>query len=272
MPNCLDNMPWRSLKGLGKYAADFLQLGDYRNVELKNGAQVQFRIIGFNHDKTSDGSLVPISWEMVDCLPNTYPWNRRDTNEGSWEATQIRHRLNDADGDIHRLIPDEILDVVTPVIKQTADVYTGENRIIETLDSFWIKSEKELYGRNIYSAPGEGHWYEWYRQEDVAWFKLRNGNPEYTMLRSPISGYSNGFCHVNSNGDARITTPTAVMASLSASALKAAWRSHQLLPEPVKSNSFLQAPGAPRRRPGAFYTHNGSNLLVVWADNRKVNK
>jgi hypothetical protein len=62
------------------------------------------------------------------------------------------------------------------------------------------------------------------------------------------------------------------MASLSASALKAAWRSHQLLPEPVKSNSFLQAPGAPRRRPGAFYTHNGSNLLVVWADNRKVNK
>lgn len=193
MPNCLDNMPWRSLKGLGKYAADFLQLGDYRNVVLKNGAQVQFRIIGFNHDKTSDGSLAPISWEMVDCLPNTYPWNRRDTNEGSWEATQIRHRLNDADGDIHRLIPDEILDVVTPVIKQTADVYTGENRIIETLDSFWIKSEKELYGRNIYSAPGEGHWYEWYRQEDVAWFKLRNGNPEYTMLRSPGSGYSDTF-------------------------------------------------------------------------------
>ena len=208
MPNCLDNMPWRSLKGLGKYAADFLQLGDYRNVVLKNGAQVQFRIIGFNHDKTSDGSLVPISWEMVDCLPNTYPWNRRDTNEGSWEATQIRHRLNDADGDIHRLIPDEILDIVTPVIKQTADVYTGENRIIETLDSFWIKSEKELYGRNIYSAPGEGHWYEWYRQEDVAWFKLRNGNPEYTMLRSPRSGGSNRFCRVNSDGGAGRDTAT----------------------------------------------------------------
>ena len=131
-----------------------------------------------------------------------WTWNRRDTNEGSWEATQIRHRLNDADGDIHRLIPDEILDVVTPVIKQTADVYTGENRIIETLDSFWIKSEKELYGRNIYSAPGEGHWYEWYRQEDVAWFKLRNGNPEYTMLRSPYSGDSDLFCIVSSNGGA----------------------------------------------------------------------
>ena len=81
-------------------------------------------------------------------------------------------------------------------------MYTGENRIIETLDSFWIKSEKELYGRNIYSAPGEGHWYEWYRQEDVAWFKLRNGNPDYTMLRSPSSGNSNRFCYVNSDGNA----------------------------------------------------------------------
>ena len=79
-------------------------------------------------------------------------------------------------------------------------MYTGENRVIETLDSFWIKSEKELYGRNIYSAPGEGHWYEWYRQEDVAWFKLRNGNPEYTMLRSPDSGLSYYFCFVGSNG------------------------------------------------------------------------
>lgn len=36
-----------------------------------------------------------------------------------------------------------------------------------------------------------------------------------------------------------VAPPTTVMASLSASALKAAWRSHQLLPEPVKSNSFL---------------------------------
>ena len=81
-------------------------------------------------------------------------------------------------------------------------MYTGENRIIETLDSFWIKSEKELYGRNIYSAPGEGHWYEWYRQEDVAWFKLRNGNPEYTMLRSPFSGNGCYFCSVYSGGNA----------------------------------------------------------------------
>lgn len=36
MPECLDNMPWRSLKGLGDMAPDFLRLGDFKNVRLKD--------------------------------------------------------------------------------------------------------------------------------------------------------------------------------------------------------------------------------------------
>lgn len=52
MPECLDNMPWRSLKGLGDMAPDFLKLGDFKNVRLKDDTLVQFRIIGFKHDVT----------------------------------------------------------------------------------------------------------------------------------------------------------------------------------------------------------------------------
>lgn len=37
MPECLDNMPWRSLKGLGDMAPDFLKLGDFKNVRLTDG-------------------------------------------------------------------------------------------------------------------------------------------------------------------------------------------------------------------------------------------
>ena len=59
-----------------------------------------------------------------------------------------------------------------------------------------------MYGRTIYSAPGEGHWYEWYRQENVPWYKLRNGNREYTMLRSQMKDDSSTFCCVNTSGDA----------------------------------------------------------------------
>lgn len=110
------------------------------------------------------------------------------------------HLMNDLDGEVYNLLPDEIVELATPVIKLTADTYNGENNLIETEDKFWIKSEKETYGRNIYSAPGEGHWYEWYRQEDVPWHKMRNGNNECTMLRSPNSNYSGTFCVVNTNG------------------------------------------------------------------------
>ena len=40
MPECLDNMPWRSLKGLGDMAPDFLKLGDFKNVRLTDGTMV----------------------------------------------------------------------------------------------------------------------------------------------------------------------------------------------------------------------------------------
>lgn len=35
MPECLDNMPWRSLKGLGDMAPDFLRLGDFKKRQIK---------------------------------------------------------------------------------------------------------------------------------------------------------------------------------------------------------------------------------------------
>lgn len=202
MPECLDSFPWRSLKGCGSMASAMFKVGDYKNEQLKNGRPVQFRIIGFNHDKTASGLVMPFTWEMVDCMPDRYPWNERDTNEGSWAATYLRRQMNEPGGRILQLLPDEIVELAVPVIKLTADVYNGENNIIETEDKFWIKSEKELFGRNIYSAPGEGHWYEYYRQEDVAWGKKRNGSDEYTMLRSPYYNGSAGFCHVGTSGGA----------------------------------------------------------------------
>lgn len=200
MPECLDNFPWRSLKGFGSMAPAAFKVGDYKNDFLKDGSPVQFRIIGFNHDKDCNGLLVPMTWEMVDCMPNRYPWNGSDTNEGSWNGSRIRRSMNDPDGDVYKLLPDEIVRLATPVVKLTADTYRGENTIIESLDKFWIKSEKETFGRCIYSAPGEGHWYEYYRQEDVPWQKKRRGNEEYTMLRSPFDTYA--FCLVYTNGNA----------------------------------------------------------------------
>lgn len=202
MPRCLDEYSWRSLKGYGALAPNVFELGDFKNDVLKDGSPVQFRIIGFDHDKMRSGDICPFTWEMVDCMPERYSWNREDTNRGSWEATVLRREMNDPGGRIYQLMPDEIIAIAEPVLKITADTYDGGRELITTEDRFWIKSEKELFGRNIYSAPGEGHWYEFYRQEDVPWGKKRNGREEYTMLRSPYCSYSNSFCYVGTNGNA----------------------------------------------------------------------
>ena len=88
----------------------------------------------------------------------------------------------------------------------TANTFDGSNDIIETEDKFWIKSEKETFGRCIYSAPGEGKWYEYYRQEDVPWGKKRNGEEEWTALRSPYYSSSYTFCFVSTNGVANFNS------------------------------------------------------------------
>ncbi len=108
--------------------------------------------------------------------------------------------MNDEDGVIYQLMPDEILEVVEPAIKLTANTYDGANELLETECKFWIKSKKKPLDGKISIRHREGHWYEYYRQEDVPWGKKRNGSAEYTMLRSPVYDDGYYFCSVNAYG------------------------------------------------------------------------
>lgn len=202
MPNCLNNMSWDALKRLGTAAPATAHIGDFKDEVLKDGSPVQFRIIGINHDVTSDGRIVPLTWEMVDCMPNRYPWCLDGDVRGSWPDSYLFRAMNDPDGDVYQLMPDGIIEVAVPIVKQTAKVVGDSFEIVNSTEKFFIKSEAETFGRAIYSAPGEGHWYGWYRQEDVPWYKLRNGSREYTMLRSPSCSNAASFCIVVTNGTA----------------------------------------------------------------------
>jgi hypothetical protein len=183
-------------------ASKVFSVGDYKNFELKDGSRIKFQIIGFDHDITPDGWVCPLTFELVDCLPSGYRMGERDTTEGSWEKTWLRTHLNNERGNIYRIIPDEILELAEPVVKLTADTYRGENNIIETVDKFFVLSEKERYGRCFFSAPGEGKWYEYYKQEDTSYVMRRNGSPAYVWERSPCSSTATQFCLVYTNGTA----------------------------------------------------------------------
>ena len=75
--------------------------------------------------------------------------------------------------------------------------------MIKSNDYFFILSEKELFGRAIYSAPGEGHWYEYYRQEDVPYFATdMDLERVIRWLRSALYSNTTSFCIVITDGSA----------------------------------------------------------------------
>ena len=107
-------------------------------------------------------------------------------------------------GDVWNLLPDDLVEVITPVVKYTCEGGDNEKpKMIETLDPLFLLSEQEIFGRKIYSNGGEGHWYELYRQEDFSYAKkYPDGERGWRWERSPYSGYTDNFCNVDSSGSA----------------------------------------------------------------------
>ena len=199
----LDNFTWDEINTVaasGEASVRF-GLGATKKITMTNGEEIVFRIIGFYHDKDANGNLIPISWDMVGLMDDEYVMNDDWTNVGGWRESKMRNYLNTT---VFDMLPDDLKKVIKPAMKLTSKGNCS-TEIDETKDSLWLLSEKELYGRTIYSVDGEGKWYDYYRQEDVSWGKKhKNGNGEsnWRWERSPYSGNSNCFCRVNSNGDA----------------------------------------------------------------------
>ena len=119
--------------------------------------------------------------------------NDSGTNRGGWDASDMRRWLNT---EFLELCSDELQSVIRPVVKLTSA--GGESKeIVKSIDRIFILSEKEVFGRVIYSAPGEGHWYEYFRLEDVPYFALNEDDTAvWWWLRSPYYNYSTTFCCV----------------------------------------------------------------------------
>ena len=111
----------------------------------------------------------------------------------------MNRRLN---SEFFDLCSDEMQAIIKPVVKLTS-AGNCSKEIIKSICKLWLKSEKELYGRCFYSVPGEGHWYEFYRQEDVPYYKEdADGERVWQALRSAYCINYNFFCSVDTDGSA----------------------------------------------------------------------
>ena len=197
--DCLDDLSWDEIDRIGKSgtARERFALGATKKDHMKNGFVVVWQIIGFDHDDLEDGSgKAPISWDMVGLYKDEAAM-RKDGSSVWWNDSDIRSFLN---GDFKNNVSNELAAVVKPVWKYSAN----RNGVMEkTADEFWIKSEQELYGRKFWSYGSEGHWYEFYAQENVCYNKKKpNGNDDWQWLRSVRADFSNAFCRVYPSGGA----------------------------------------------------------------------
>lgn len=181
-------------------ADKIFEVGDAKTVQLKDGTSIDVRIIGFYHDKDADGRLLPISFETVQTMNDDEVMNEKYTNEGGWEKSFLRARLNGSFFD--EMLPDDLKAVIKPCVKLTGT--GGKNPVMgQTVDKLFVLSEQEIFGRKVFSMGGEGHWYDWYRQEDNPYGKVKqNGEADWRWERSPGGSDTTNFCSVNSSGGA----------------------------------------------------------------------
>lgn len=198
----LEDCSWDEINMYSSFglADKMFEVGDTKKFRLADGSYLTARIIGFNHDYARDGSLVHITFETVETLDGDIPMNEKSTNEGGWDASYLRAKLNG--NFFEKQLPADLKAVIKPVVKMTAK--SGKNEVrVPSVDKLFVLSEQEVFGRKIYSCGYEGKWYEWYKRENTPYGKCKqNGERDWRWERSPCSGNTNGFCYVNDGGNA----------------------------------------------------------------------
>ena len=193
----LDNLSWAKIDEIGRAgkAKTFFALGATKKDYMENGFVAEYQIMDFDHDDLADDSgKAPISWDMI-ALYKDEIYMKRNSEFSCWDESDGREFLN---GEFYNNMSDELRAIVKPVWKLTAN---KNGKIVKSKDNVWLKSEKELYGRTIYSNDGEGHWYALFMQEDFPWFKLNGDNErDWQWLRSVGAGGTADFCLVNTGG------------------------------------------------------------------------
>lgn len=200
-PKSLDGFTWGEIDAINRRHAtqEFFRVGDTKTVTLKNGEKILLRIIGLYHDEAPDGVKVPITWEMTHYMKDAHAMNDDWTNKGGWAESEMRKYLQEK---VLPLLPDELLDILQPVKKETS-CGNRSKKLQFTVDKLFLLSEWERYGRCFYSACQEGRWYPWYAQEGVSYVKTYpDGDNGWGWSRSPNGSSATRFCTVDSIGDA----------------------------------------------------------------------
>lgn len=123
------------VKRMIKSDVDTFKVGDIIKVKLTDGVKVQAMAM----QQEKDGMI----FCLVDCLPSEYPMNSTRTNEGGYEESDLRKKLN---GEILNLFPAELKAMMAP---------------FDNGDLLRLPAEKEIFGENYYGKYESPYVKQW---------------------------------------------------------------------------------------------------------------
>ena len=170
------------VKRMAELDVDTFKIGDIIKVKLVDGTKVQAMAM----QQDNNGMI----FCLVDCLPSEYPMNDTCTNEGGYEESDLRKKLN---GEILNLFPAKLKVMMIPF---------GNGDLLR------LPTEKEIFGENYYGEYENPYVKQWKpmkkrrnrmafdgtKEEDFRWYWLMN------KTREP----STDFVSVDYYGDANV--------------------------------------------------------------------
>lgn len=166
----------------GKY-----EVGDIVSYTMEDGEEVEALAVKEEFDAQNNAYMV---FMFVDCLKKEYPMNERDTNEGGYEESYLRQKLNT-----------EILERFPAAMRLSLIPFDNG-------DLLRIPTEYEIFGENEYGEQ-EPDWVEQFectkkRRGRIALAGLNGGLQYYWLQNKRVRG-ATGFACVRSTGFANGT-------------------------------------------------------------------
>lgn len=154
-------------------------VGDTISFDLTDGEHMEAIAV----KEETDGMI----FCAVDCLETEYQMNKKPTNEGGYEACELRKALN---GEILERFPAEIRESIVP---------------FENGDLLRLPTEKEIFGKNKYGENESDNVTQWepmkLRRNRIA-FQGYNGEWEWYWLQNRLRGVASAtyFAYVTGRG------------------------------------------------------------------------
>lgn len=162
-----------------KIKVNTFRVGDVIRFKLSDGEKVKMLAV----KEESDGMI----FSFADCLAKEYSMNEQNTNEGGWDASDLRKKLN---GEILDRFPRKIRKLLLP---------------FENGDMLRLPTEKEIFGSNPCGEDEPESVSQWkpmkQRKNRIASQGL-NGGWEWYWLQNRVPNSAAGFAAVYGDGGA----------------------------------------------------------------------